>query len=435
MIVTRGARQAFATSCALVAAVALVLAARVLARLFYDPALWALAGRWVPPDGGVFIEAGGKILDGKSPYLDVQGLGETLGYVYPPILAIAISPLSLLPTGQDAAMVWSVVLVACIGAALWLLGVRDWRCYVVGLFWPFTRDSLEYGAIGPVLLVLVAAMWRFRDRPWIAGLALGAAVSAKLLLWPLVLWLVITRRTRAAAFSVVFTIGFVFIPWAAIGFAGLTQYPSLLDQVAVRQEFRSFSFVALAHSLGSTPKFAEVTAVLVGALLLALFVTPGRDRSRMSFDRDRQSLTLALAASLVLTPVVWSHYLVLLLVPVALARPRLSGLWLVVLGATVLRVFDWYRASPDGRLLPVALIALLVAGVLMAAYPVDWRLMAKRVRHPSRTRSKRPLILVTVAVAVFLMASVVPEFLGDWPYDPFGRDSRAHVTPALGPHF
>jgi hypothetical protein len=212
----------------------------------------------------------------------------------------------------------------------------------------------------------------------------------------------------------------------------LAQYPSLLDQVAARQEFRSFSFVALAHSLGSTPKFAEVTSVLLGALLLALSVTPARDWTRTRFDRDRQSLTLALAAALVLTPVVWSHYLVLLLVPVAIARPRLSGLWLVVLGATVLRLFDWYRASPDGRLLPVALIALLVTGVLMAAYPVDWLLLAKRARHPSRTRSKRSLILVTAAVAVFLVASVVPEVLGDWPYNPVGRDSHAHVAHAVG---
>jgi alpha-1,2-mannosyltransferase len=424
--------RALVVGCAIAAPVALVLVAKVAAALYYDPALWALAGRWVPPDGGTFIEAGGRVLNGQSPYLDVDTLGDTLGYVYPPILAITISPLFLLPTGQDGAMVWSVVLVACIAAALRLLGVRDWRCYVVALFWPFTRESLEYGAIGPVLVVLVAAMWRFRDRPWIAALALAAAVSAKLLLWPLVLWLVVTRRTRAAALSIASTLGLVFIPWAAIGFAGLAQYPSLLDQVAVRQEFRSFSFVALAHSLGSTPKFAEATAVLVGALLLALSVTPARDSRRPSFDRDRQSLTLAIAASLVFTPVVWSHYLVLLLVPVALARPRLSGLWLVVLASTVLRLFDWYRASPEGRLLPLVSIALLVAGVLMTAYPVDWRKMVRRARHPSRVRSKRSLILVGAAVAIFTLASVVPELLGDRPYNPIGGNSRAHAAHAVG---
>ena len=429
-----GASRFLPIGCAIAASIALVLAAKIAATFYYDPALWALAGRWVPPDGGVFIIAGGKVLHGQSPYLDVHTLGDTLGYVYPPILAFAISPLSFIP-GPDAAMVWSVVLVACIAAALWLLGVRDWRCYLVALLWPFTREALEYGAIGPVLVVLVATMWRFRDRPWIAAFALAAAVSAKLLLWPLVLWLVFTRRTRAAALSVVLTLGLVFIPWAAIGFKGLAQYPSLLDQVSARQEFRSYSFVALAHSLGGTPRFVEAISVLFGAVLLALAVNPARDLTRTRFDRDRQSLTLALAASLVLTPVVWSHYLVLLLVPVALARPRLSGLWLVVLGATVLRLFDWYRASPDGRLLPVALIALLVTGVLMTAYPVDWRTVVRRARHPARIRSKRSLVLVTAAVAVFLVASVVPEVLGDWPYNPVGRDSRANAAHAGVRHF
>ena len=36
-----------------------------------------------------------------------------------------------------------------------------------------------------------------------------------------------------------------------------------------------------------------------------------------------------LAAALVASPIVWSHYLVFLLVPIALARPRFDALWLV----------------------------------------------------------------------------------------------------------
>src|SRR5207253_11300933 len=46
---------------------------------------------------------------------------------------------------------------------------------------------------------------------------------------------------------------------------------------------------------------------------------------------DRLAITAAIAAALLLSPIVWVHYYVLLLVPVALARPRLSGLWFIPL--------------------------------------------------------------------------------------------------------
>jgi hypothetical protein len=62
---------------------------------------------------------------------------------------------------------------------------------------------------------------------------------------------------------------------------------------------------------------------------------------------------------------VWPHYLVLLLAPVALARPRLSALWLFVLAATVLYAFDWYRASPEGEALPVMTITAIATTVFV----------------------------------------------------------------------
>ena len=107
--------------------------------------------------------------------------------------------------------------------------------------------------------------------------------------------------------------------------------------------------------------------MLLGVALLTLAFRVARDAGWSTRDRDRRSLTLVLAAALVLTPVVWPHYLVLLLAPVALARPKISPLWIVVLAATVLYMFDWYRASPEGEALPVLTITLLVAGVFFAS--------------------------------------------------------------------
>jgi hypothetical protein len=46
---------------------------------------------------------------------------------------------------------------------------------------------------------------------------------------------------------------------------------------------------------------------------------------------DRRVLAVAILASLVASPLVWLHYLLLLYVPIALYRPRLSGLWFLPL--------------------------------------------------------------------------------------------------------
>jgi hypothetical protein len=48
-------------------------------------------------------------------------------------------------------------------------------------------------------------------------------------------------------------------------------------------------------------------------------------------DGDRRSFVLALGAGLIASPILWMHYLVLLVVPVALYRPRFGAAWFVPL--------------------------------------------------------------------------------------------------------
>ena len=252
--------------------------------------------------------------------------------------------------------------------SLWLLGVRDWRCYPVALLWPFTREAVEFGAIGPLLLLIVAFLWRYRDSTWGAATATASAVAAKLFLWPLALWLRVhgqdpdgwpldrrhararvrsmdrdrVRRTEA-------------VPGVAPGGRGSAGLP-LVQRHRAR---------ALARRLiRSSRRFSHL---LLGVALLALAFRAARNHGMTARDRDRISLGYVLAAALVLTPVVWPHYLVLLLAPLALARPRLSALWLFVLAATVLYAFDWYRASPEGEWRPVVVITALVAIVFVGS--------------------------------------------------------------------
>jgi uncharacterized membrane protein len=46
----------------------------------------------------------------------------------------------------------------------------------------------------------------------------------------------------------------------------------------------------------------------------------------------RRSYALAIAAALVLSPIVWRHFFVLLMVPLALSRPRFDVVWLIPIG-------------------------------------------------------------------------------------------------------
>ena len=51
-----------------------------------------------------------------------------------------------------------------------------------------------YGNVS-LLVFAVALAWRFRDKAWAVGSLIGLAVAVKLFLWPLAVWLAITRRS------------------------------------------------------------------------------------------------------------------------------------------------------------------------------------------------------------------------------------------------
>ena len=88
-------------------------------------------------------------------------------------------------------------------ASLWILGVRDWRCLVLALTSPVVVHGLYYGnltvLLRPARRARVALPRSCAGSP---GSRSGAAVAAKLFVWPLVVWLLLTRRFRAAAWAI-----------------------------------------------------------------------------------------------------------------------------------------------------------------------------------------------------------------------------------------
>ncbi len=242
------------------------------------------------------------------------------------------------------------------------LDVRDWRCYPVALLYPPTLENVEYGAIGPVLALLLALGWRYRDRVGGASATLGTAVVLKVFLWPLLVWLAATRRWAAAFGAAAVAGALALVSWAAIGFDGIADYPELLRRLSDLEAENSYSVFAALVAVGAPVNAARVLVIVAAIALIALAWRAGR-RAPERADGDRRAFTLALAAAFVLTPILWLHYLVLLVVPIALARPRLSALWFLPLTLTVFELLDWYRGWPRGdgpALVSVAAVTTIV---------------------------------------------------------------------------
>jgi len=280
-----------------------------------------------------FWQGANDVVNGVSPYpsaallttagdhLDPEGIREVFRFPYPAGAAVALAPFGLLGF-DDAAAVWSAVLIVSLLAAVWILGVRDWRVLGVVITSAAVISAVRLGTLTPVLILLLAVAWRWRDRRWVAGGSLAFAISLKLFLWPLVVWLAATRRWTAAALAAALAAGATLAAWAAIGFDGLADYPELLRRLSDVVADRGFSLVALGVEAGLPRGAAEALPWLVGLSLLAGVVAIAR-RERW----DRNAFSLAIIAAIALTPIVWLHYFALLIVPLALARPRLSWAW------------------------------------------------------------------------------------------------------------
>ena len=147
-----------------------------------------------------YLPAAEAVLDGDSPYpaLDDPILEDQKGYVYPPQLLLALVPFTPLPNGvvgSDRRRGPHRALAADVAHA------RHSR-----------RSLLRRGAaLGSVVKrrapgehldparVRGSRCLALPGRVWQPAWALGLAISAKFLMWPLLVWTIATRRLRATA--------------------------------------------------------------------------------------------------------------------------------------------------------------------------------------------------------------------------------------------
>jgi hypothetical protein len=352
----------------------LVVAAVVLTAML----LWRTAeghGLTQLTDFRIFRAAGEAVMRGASPYPPptVDAMRGHSVFVYPAPAAVLFTVLAVAPFTVSW-LIWLAGMCAAMLLALRLAGVRDARVIACWFLAPAMAQTFVIGSLAPLLALCAVLVWRYRDRVWVVASVLSLAICLKLLLLPLVLWLVITRRFRAAVATVAMTAAACLLGWALIGFRGFAGYPHLLSSLSAIEQSIGFSTTALGLALGLPPAAAQA---MVAASAAGLCVLAWR---RVAAADELGAFCLLLVTGLVVSPIVWAHYLAIVAVAIAFYRPRLSPLWLMPL------VF-WAVPNmlPRGSLVwlllwhaMLVLTLLPAAGVAVPALSARWAARAQR---------------------------------------------------------
>jgi hypothetical protein len=294
--------------------------------------------------GGI-SHAAGLVLSGQSLYLHSDAaafLRDANAFITPPLLALIAVPLSPFPFSA-AIVAWNLLCTVALVAALRLLGISDWRPQLLAICsFPFV-SSLALGQPDGLLALSAAVAWRWRES-WPGAVGVATLIAAKLLAWPLLIWLLATRRFRQALIASGSAVGLLLASWACIGFQGLADYPKLLAADAVAFEVRSHSVVTALVRLGVSASVAVPLAIIFAALIGCAVVLSAR-------GSDEGWFTATLVLGLLMSPVMWQHYLVILLIALAISQGTGDLIsWLLVAGL-------WFSPTETP---PTTLQALLI---------------------------------------------------------------------------
>ncbi len=348
-----------------------------------------------PFDLLTFLHAGRTVVSGASPYSASTSSLFRSGhaFVYPIFVAWLFAPLALLSTGL-ATVIYLVGSVAAVVASCWLLGTGGLRPSALILTASTTIVGLQMGTLNAALLLGVALCWHWRDRhPVWCGVLLGVVATAKLFLMPLLAWPALARRYRSCAGAAASAVALL-VAGALFGPLGPLGYVRLLADLGGREQVSSWSLASLIGSLGVRPSVADAMVVgAVGSVLVLVWNL--RDSPRHL--RDDQLLGLTVACSLLLSPIVWSSYLLLISVPLLLNTSGNAPLAAWALAS-------WLMVTPDAaspRRVAVGLIGTVVVGAL-AAGPEIKAILDRLTRRGSR----RVLILSFLAATGSLVVLV-----------------------------
>ena len=301
-------------------------------------------------DADVYRMGGQAWLQGRSLYADgavfATQVGLDLPFTYPPLAAIAFSPLALvsLPMASVAitATTW-VLLMVSIWIVLTRLGVaEDWpsggepawlrRCWLaagivalsVTWFEPI-RANFSFGQVNVILMALVIADCVPRRTRWPRGLLVGLAIALKLTPAVFLLYFVLRRDHRAvltavASFVAATALGFL-LAWADSReyWTHTVRNTDRIGSASLNTNQNAAGALARL-GLGESTHFVVWTAACLATLALTVWAV----RRVLAAGEPTLALICVALFGLVVSPVSWSHHWVWAL-PTVLVTAVVAG--------------------------------------------------------------------------------------------------------------
>lgn len=264
-----------------------------------------------------------RVLEGQNPYIWSHfQIEHGVSFPYPALTALLLAPFALVPAGL-ATLIFIAVSMAALVFTLRALAVHDWRVYLLAFLWWPVLNTWQTSNVTLLLCLGVAAVWRYRDRPWIAGLAAAAVISIKPFVWPIALWLLFSRRYRSVGWTAVWGLVLNIVAWGMVGYSRLADYLHLSATVTSDLKRSGYAVIAQVARFGAPVWLGEALMAVVVILLIVAC------RRAARAGDERRSMLLCVLLMLAASPLVWNHYFALLIVPLAIYRPRVSLEWVV----------------------------------------------------------------------------------------------------------
>jgi hypothetical protein len=296
----------------------------------------------------IYLMAKG-LVSGLNPYLPLNVLAEkfigSFPYYphpspYPPINAILITPLLALGI-RNIVIVWYIFELLCLAAIACLLiilwkgrlgGAEAIILFFIMLAWYPVIADLTVGQLSILLtLLLLAALLALqRNHRVLAGVFIGFTVAIKMITWPLIIYLILKKDWRTAITSILTTLGLNLVALLIMGFRPiLDYYLHVTNQVLkVYQNFwANYSMFSIGYRLFEGTDSAIFidnfhAPALVNLPSLAPWVSIGFMASftvvclvwAIRSNRIETSFAILVCLIVAISPLVWSHYFVMLII-------------------------------------------------------------------------------------------------------------------------
>lgn len=281
--------------------------------------------------------------------------GARLPFIYPPFAAIALSPLALIPWGLAKVLNFglavaglSVTIYLCIrrlypAANLWTVLVVSGFALPLALWLEPVRETIGYGQINLILMMLVAADCLVEQPRWPRGLLIGIAAAIKLTPAVFLLYFLLRRDVRAtvvtlAAGALATVVGFAILPSESMrywfggfaGAAGISGSPYANNQTVKAALVR----LRLPQPV-ETGLWLLIAVVVLAAVVVGIWRALGSSNTVLA-------MVITGAAGLLLSPTSWSHH------------------WVWIVPALLTMVVEWVRTRSPGW--------IVANGVVMTAF-------------------------------------------------------------------